>query len=166
MKCKSKHQRWTVIPFLKDEIASLRSPSGIGGRSIVCYTFSGWQMEVQIITFKSMYTLLAITPLIEIYPKKRMWIIALTHLAQLVGSEGSSFQFLGRACAWVVGQVSGWECVGSNWLMFLSHIYVSLPLVLPPCPSCWKYIKSLKKIKEWGLSKIKLCICSSKYYSL
>ena len=44
--------------------------------------------------------------------------------------------------AWGVGQVLRWGCEGDNRL-FISHIVVSLPLLLPPFPSFLKINKSL-----------------------
>ena len=40
-----------------------------------------------------------------------------------------------RAHAWVVGQVLSWGHARGNWLMYFSHIDVSLSLFLPPFPS-------------------------------
>ena len=65
-----------------------------------------------------------------------MW---LSGLGIVLPTKRSRVPFPVRAHAWVVGQVPGWLGVRrSNQSMFLSHITISLPLLLPPPPSLSK----------------------------
>ena len=63
-----------------------------------------------------------------------MW---LSWLGVILQTERSWVWFLVRAHAWVAGSVPVWVCAKGNWLMFLSHISISLPLFRPPFPSYW-----------------------------
>ena len=54
----------------------------------------------------------------------------LSGLSAGLWTEKSWVWFSVRACAWVAGQVPSWGRVRGNLLMYLSHIYVSLPLFL------------------------------------
>ena len=63
------------------------------------------------------------------------WMVWLSGSGDIPQSERLPVWFPVRAHAWVVRQVHGWGPARDKRLMFLSHIYVSLPLFLPPFPS-------------------------------
>ena len=67
--------------------------------------------------------------------KKLPWLMWHSALGIVLWTKRSLVRFLVRAHAWVAGQVPSWVCVRGNWLMYLSHINVSLPLFLSPFPS-------------------------------
>ena len=78
------------------------------------------------------------------------WLVWLSGLSIGLWIEGSPVQFLVRAHAWVVGQVTSWGCARGNQWMYLSHISLtcfSLSLSLSPTSSL--------KINKLNLSKKK-----------
>ena len=62
------------------------------------------------------------------------WLVWLSGLSIGLQAERLLVRFPVRAYAMVAGQVPSWGHVRGNYLMFLSHINVSLPLFLPPFP--------------------------------
>ena len=63
------------------------------------------------------------------------WLVWLSGLNTGLQSERLLVRFPVRAHGWVMGQVPSWRRARGNKLMFLSHVDVSLPLFLLPCPS-------------------------------
>ena len=76
------------------------------------------------------------------------WLVWLSGLNAGLSTKRSLVRFPVRAHAWVVGQAPRWGRAGGKLSMYLSHIGVSLPLLLPPFPSL--YINLFKKLIEIG----------------